>query len=257
MLLLLSPSKTLDLQDCDVPLRSQPRLKEKTRQLATIMKQKSPDEIGAMMSINDDLARMNWNRYQKFDPDHYTKRNAKPSILAFKGHVYHGLNADDFDQGDMAFAQNHLRILSGLYGLLRPLDYLQPYRLEMGTRLQTERGGNLYDFWGDDITGLLNRDLRSHKNPVVVNLASQEYFKAVRPAGLKGRILTLSFKEWKNNQLRIVSVYAKMARGMMCHFAIKNRIENPEDLKAFDYEGYSWSESHSSEDHWVFARVSS
>lgn len=256
MIFILSPSKTLNYDEQPAPSYSLPRLRKRTAELVDVMREKSPDEIGELMDINEELARTNWNRYRHFDPDHYTQENAKQSLLAFKGHVYHGMKVEDFSQDDLEYAQDHLRILSGLYGLLRPLDYMQPYRLEMGTRLKNPQGKNLYEFWGEDITELLNKDLQEQEEKVLVNLASQEYFKAVKPKAFKGSILDIAFKEWRNDKLKVVSVYAKMARGMMCHYAIKNRVEKPEQLKGFDYEGYSWSEEHSTEKEWVFARES-
>lgn len=256
MLFLLSPSKTLDFNGSATSPRSTPRMRGSAAELVSIMRSKTSEEIEDMMSVSTELARMNWNRYQNFNPERYTSRNSRQAIFAFRGQVYHGLQAENFNQEDLEFAQKHLRILSGLYGLLRPMDAIQPYRLEMGAQLHTPAGKSLYDYWGDDITDLLNKDLRGHSEKVVVNLASQEYFKAVQPERLKGSLLNISFKEWKNDTLKIIAVYAKTARGLMSRYAIRNKIEEPDDLKGFDLEGYSWSEEYSSDSEWVFVRVS-
>jgi cytoplasmic iron level regulating protein YaaA (DUF328/UPF0246 family) len=191
-------------------------------------------------------------RYQSWEPEH-TPDNARPAVLAFKGDVYTGLDAESFSEADFSFAQQHLRILSGLYGVLRPLDLLEPYRLEMGTRLKTASGDNLYQFWGDRITAALNEELKT-SDDVVVNLASNEYFKAVQPKALNARLITPVFKDFKNGQYKIISFYAKKARGLMSRYIIQNRIDAPEAIKAFDLEGYYFSPEQSKGDTWVFLR---
>lgn len=253
MLFLLSPAKTLDYSEASVEESSQPRLKKDTNELVSILKEKGPDELEKLMNINRELALENANRYRAFKKS-YTSHNSKPALLAFKGHVYHGMNASDFNDEELVYAQEHVRILSGLYGLLRPLDLMQPYRLEMGTRLHTERGKDLYTFWDDRITRLVNKDLKAQGDDVVVNLASREYFKSVREEKLKGKVVNISFKEFRDEGYKIVSVYAKMARGMMVHYAVKNRITSVEELKGFDYEGYSYQEELSGEEELVFVR---
>ena len=184
----------------------------------------------------------------------FTPENAKQAVLAFKGDVYTGLDAESLSEKQFKFAQKHLRILSGLYGLLRPLDLMQAYRLEMGTKFENKAGKDLYSFWGDKITQALNAEIVSQKDDVLVNLASNEYFKSVKPKLLNGRIVTPVFKDWKGDKYKIISFYAKKARGLMCRYAIDNDISNVDKLKGFDYEGYAFNESMSSENEWVFIR---
>jgi cytoplasmic iron level regulating protein YaaA (DUF328/UPF0246 family) len=205
------------------------------------------------MKISDNLAIENERRYQNYDPD-FKHNEAKQALMVFKGHVYQGIGADDFDESDLEFAQDHLRILSGLYGLLRPLDLMQPYRLEMGTKLPNKKGKDLYAFWDDEITQLLNDDLSQHKNEVLINLASKEYFKSVKPKQLQGKVINIEFKELRDGGYKIISVYAKMARGLMARYAIKNKIEDPEQLKQFGEEGYAFMPDLSDENNWVFVR---
>jgi cytoplasmic iron level regulating protein YaaA (DUF328/UPF0246 family) len=205
------------------------------------------------MKLSDKLASLNVARYQSWVKEH-NEANAKQALLAFKGDVYTGLDAESFDEADYQFAQSHLRILSGLYGLLKPMDLMQPYRLEMGTKLQNDAGKNLYSYWGSTITDRLNEELDSNQAPVVVNLASNEYFKSVQAKGLNARLISPEFKDLKNGQYKIISFYAKKARGLMTRYAIKNRIENPEELKQFDLEGYAFNASMSEGDKWVFTR---
>lgn len=253
MLLLLSPAKTLDY---DSPIlteqSSQPEFVEEAQHLIERMKQFGPQDIAALMKLSDKLSALNLARYQSWTPKH-TEHNARPAILAFKGDVYTGLQAEDFSEQDFQFAQQHLRILSGLYALLRPLDLMQPYRLEMGTSLETEQGTSLYAYWGERITERLNKELNDEQ-PVVVNLASNEYFKAVKAKQLNGRLITPVFKDLKNGRYKIISFYAKKARGLMARYIIKNRIETAEQLKGFDYEGYTFNPALSQADTWVFTR---
>lgn len=254
MISVLSPAKTLDMESpACVKTFTQPDFVEDSAELIELLRGKSEAEIGKLMGISEKLAALNAERYQVWDRT-FTEANAKQALLAFRGDVYTGMDADSFSAKDFDYAQKHVRILSGLYGMLRPLDLMQAYRLEMGTRLETERGRNLYDFWGNDITEGLNRDLAASKTKLLLNLASQEYFKAVRPAGLDAEVITPVFKDEKKGTFKIISFYAKKARGMMAAFQVKNRIEKIDDLKAFDTAGYYYVEDESSERELVFYR---
>jgi len=204
------------------------------------------------MSISDKLGQLNAERFQTWHTP-FTPDNARQAVLAFKGDVYTGLDAESFSSGDFSFAQKHLRILSGLYGLLKPLDLMQPYRLEMGTRFENTRGKDLYAFWGSKITEALNQLLASD-DKVLVNLASNEYFKSVQKKHLDARLVTPQFKDWKNGQYKMISFYAKKARGLMCRYAIQNRITQADDLKGFNLDGYYFSEDQSDNNNWVFLR---
>ncbi|MCB0560267.1 MAG: peroxide stress protein YaaA [Lewinellaceae bacterium] len=253
MILLLSPSKTLDYSEPEHRLYSQPRLLEKSEFLVDLLREKSEEELKNLMKISDELAAVNAERYQDFETP-FDLTNAKQALLAFKGDVYLGLEAADLGPADLEFAQSHLRILSGLYGLLRPLDLMQPYRLEMGARLQIGKNKGLYNFWGEEITRLLNEDLDATNGKAVVNLASREYFSAVKPALLKGRLFHIHFKENRKGAYQVIAFYAKKARGAMASYAIRNRIENPEALKGFDWEGYAFNEALSSDYELTFTR---
>ncbi len=254
MLLLISPAKTLDYETpVTTQLKSDPEFTDRAETLIKNLRNYAPQDIADLMKLSDKLASLNVARYQSWDKDH-NEENAKQAMLAFKGDVYTGLAAETFDEADFQFAQNHLRILSGLYGLLKPMDLMQPYRLEMGTKLPNDAGKNLYNYWGSTITDRLNQELAAHQSPVIVNLASNEYFKSVQPKALNARLISPEFKDLKNGQYKIISFYAKKARGLMTRYAIQNRIENPEDLKQFDLEGYAFNESMSDGDKWVFTR---
>lgn len=205
------------------------------------------------MHLSDKLAALNVARYGSWTAE-FTPDNAKQALLAFKGDVYTGLNVDDFTDDDLLFAQQHLRMLSGLYGLLRPLDLMQPYRLEMGTKLVNPRGKDLYAFWGERISDWLNEALREQGDDVLLNLASNEYFSSVKRKALNARVIDVDFKDMKNGQYKIISFYAKKARGLMARWVIKERIAKPEQLSAFDYEGYRFSADNSSANHLVFLR---
>ena len=254
MLTLISPAKTLDYES---PLAtaeySQPRFLDHSRQLIDQLRTLAVQDVAELMKLSDKLASLNVARYASWNPEH-TPDNARPAILAFKGDVYTGLQAETFSEDDFQFAQQHLRMLSGLYGVLRPLDLLEPYRLEMGTRLKTDRGTNLYQFWGSIITDALKAELAEQANPVLVNLASNEYYKSVQPKQLDCPIITPEFKDLKNGQYKIISFYAKKARGLMSRYIIDHRIDTPDALKDFDREGYAFSPEHSSETQWVFLR---
>ncbi len=253
MLIVLSPAKRLDFTETDPALpASARRFLDDTASLARTAKRQTKADLRRLMGISDDLARLNQERFKAFDPD--ATDDGVQAALAFAGDVYQGLDARSLDPAALAFAQDHLRILSGLYGLLRPLDRIQPYRLEMGTRLKTRRGGSLYDFWGDRISKCLNADAEGHADPTLVNLASQEYFGAVDAKALKLPIVTPQFREHKDGESRIISFFAKKARGSMARFAIDARITRAEDLKAFDRDGYRFDKAASGVTDWIFTR---
>lgn len=255
MLALISPAKTLDFDTrVETSNYSQPAFLEDSQQLIEELRGLSPADISDLMKISDKLGTLNFCRFQDWQLP-FTEDNAKAALLAFKGDVYTGLQAETFDADDLEFAQSHLRILSGLYGLLRPLDLMQAYRLEMGTGFANQRGKNLYEFWGDKITQALNALLAQQANsPVLVNLASNEYFKAVKERQVEARVVTPVFKDYKGDKYKIISFYAKKARGLMVNYMIKNRLTDVEQLKNFDVEGYAYSESMSSANEWVFIR---
>jgi len=232
---------------------TQPRFVEHSVELIEVLREKSPQDIAKLMSLSDKLASLNVARYGSWERES-TPQNAKQALLAFKGDVYTGLNAEDFSTDDFAFAQQHLRMLSGLYGLLRPLDLMQPYRLEMGTKLVNPRGKDLYTFWGERISQWLNEDLEAQGDQVLLNLASQEYFGAVKPKALTARVIDTVFKDQKNGQYKIISFYAKKARGLMARYVIKERLQDPEGLKDFNLDGYRFDAVSSSENQLVFLR---
>ncbi|PHS72589.1 MAG: peroxide stress protein YaaA [Cycloclasticus sp.] len=254
MLLVISPAKTLDF---DTPAQtrqfSHAEFIDDSAELIDQLKTLSPADISSLMSISDKLGVLNSNRFIEWTVP-FTLENSKQALLAFKGDVYEGMDANNFSEDDLNWANEHLRILSGLYGLLKPLDLMQPYRLEMGTRFNNQRGKNLYEFWGTKITDKLNQELTEQKSPVLINLASNEYFKSVKPAQLKTKVITPIFKDWKNDKYKIISFYAKKARGMMSAYIIKNRLQSPSDIKQFDTAGYAFSAEQSTEDEWVFLR---
>lgn len=256
MLLVLSPAKTLDY-DTPSPTKAntQPRHMKDAQALIDTLKPYTPDQIASLMKLSDKLAALNVARYESWTFKS-TQKNAKQALFAFKGDVYTGLAADDFDDDDVAFAQKHLRMLSGLYGVLRPLDLMQPYRLEMGTRLENPRGKDIYSFWGNRITEQLNADLAEQGDDLLLNLASNEYFGAVKPAAFDGRIIDVEFRDLKNGEYKIISFHAKKARGMMARHIVKNRIESVDQLKTFDSQGYRFEDSRSSSNKLVFLRDS-
>ncbi|WP_114969097.1 peroxide stress protein YaaA [Rhodoferax ferrireducens] len=254
MLFLLSPAKSLDFETPagDVP-HTQPLFVKQSSALIHLLQQKSPQEIAGLMSLSDTLAGLNVARYAAWRPK-FTAANAKQAVLAFNGDVYEGLDAKSLKPDELAWTQDHLCILSGLYGVLRPLDYMQPYRLEMGTQLANEQGHNLYKFWGSQIANYLNERLQRDVSPVVVNLASQEYFKAVDTKALKARVIECVFEEYKNGQYKIISFYAKRARGLMARFAATHRLVTPKQLQGFDAEGYAFEAIISKPERLVFRR---
>jgi len=236
MLLLLSPAKTLDFNSTEVTTHTTPRMLADSSKLIQVLKKKSATDIKKLMKVSDKIAELNVQRYQEFSTP-FSLKNAKQSVLAFKGDVYTGLNAEDFDETDLEFAQKHLRILSGLYGLLKPMDLMQPYRLEMGTRLEKGKNKNLYQFWDKKITKLINDDLKETEGETIVNLASKEYFKSVKPKLLSGNLFNINFKEDRNGVLKVISFTAKKARGVMAREIIKNRMTKVEDLKGLNILG--------------------
>jgi cytoplasmic iron level regulating protein YaaA (DUF328/UPF0246 family) len=254
MLIVLSPAKTLDFESpIKVNKTTEPDFIARSAELISTLRTMPPAQIGSLMSISDNLAQLNVARYaswsKKFTPD-----NSRPAMLAFDGDVYEGLDARSLSARQLDWAQKHLRILSGLYGLLRPLDLMQPYRLEMGTRLATKRGKDLYAFWGDQITEALNDSLTVAKAEALVNLASEEYFKSVKPAKLDRPVITPVFEEWKGGGYKIVSFFAKRARGLMARYAIEHKLTKPEQLKDFNSEGYGFDAKASNEARWIFRR---
>ncbi|MBU2886311.1 peroxide stress protein YaaA [Gilvimarinus agarilyticus] len=254
MLMVISPAKTLDFETPAVTDKSStPDFLKDSRALIKELRELSPADISGLMSISDKLGLLNFDRFQAFKTP-FTAKNAKQAVLAFQGDVYTGLNAEAFKARDFDFAQKHLRILSGLYGLLRPLDLIQPYRLEMGTKFRNARGDNLYQFWGESLTQALNQQLAEQNSHTLINLASNEYFKAVKPKQLDADIITPVFKDWKNGQYKIISFFAKKARGMMSAYIIANRIKDAEQIKAFDMDGYAFDPELSSQRDWVFTR---
>ena len=254
MLIVVSPAKTLDYETpSKTKVFTLPDYLDNSQELISRLRQLSSLDISELMKVSTNIADLNFDRYESWNKS-FTEKNAKQAVLAFKGDVYTGLNAETFNAKDFNFAQKHLRILSGLYGLLRPLDLMQPYRLEMGTRLDTDRGKNLYEFWGSTITEGLNAQLKKTKSGALINLASNEYFKAVKAKQLNSEIITPAFKEFKDGDYKMIGIYAKKARGMLSRYIIKHRLTDPEDIKAFDEEGYTFSKKLSKGNTWVFSR---
>jgi uncharacterized protein len=253
MIAVVSPAKSLDFETLSNVKTTKPRLLECTNQLIEVLKKKSPEDIKELMGISDNLAELNVNRYHSYKPTHSVS-NAKPSVLAFQGDVYQGLKAETFDESTMQFAQKHFRILSGLYGLLRPLDLIQPYRLEMGTKLAFDDYNTLYQYWDSTILNLLMKDLKAQGDNVIINLASVEYFKSVDKRQMNAQVIDVEFKDFKSDKYKIISFYAKKARGSMSRFMIQNRINSVDDLRAFDYDGYFINEKESSEKKLAFKR---
>jgi cytoplasmic iron level regulating protein YaaA (DUF328/UPF0246 family) len=254
MLFLISPAKSLNFDPpaSAVP-HTQPLFVKQAAELIGILKQKSPLEIAELMSLSDALAGLNVARYAAWSPK-FTAKNAKQAVLAFNGDVYDGLDATTLSANQLAWAQEHVCILSGLYGVLRPLDYMQAYRLEMGSKLANARGKDLYQFWGSQISDYLNKRLATDKTPVIINLASQEYFKAVDKKTLKARVVDCVFEDFKAGQYKIISFYAKRARGLMARYAATHALSLPEQLKNFDLDGYAYAAAVSSPERLVFRR---
>lgn len=254
MLLLLSPAKSLDYDTpADGVPHTLPQFISQSAELIDVLKHKTPEQIAELMDLSDNLAALNVARYEAWRPK-FTAKNSKQALLAFNGDVYDGLEAKTLKPKELEWAQDHVCILSGLYGVLRPLDWMQPYRLEMGTALANPQGQNLYQFWGASIAQHLNAQLAKDKTPVVVNLASQEYFKAVDQKVLNARVIECVFEDYKGGKYKIISFFAKRARGLLARYAIQHHLKKPEKLKEFDLEGYSFAESVSDADRWVFRR---
>lgn len=256
MIALLSPAKKLNEEPLELPFQSeftQAQFLDESEVLMSFMKRMKPKAIGKLMNLSANLAELNFERNQQWQKEH-NQKNSKPAIYTFNGDAYLGLNAADFSQADLDFAQGHLRILSGLYGLLRPTDLIQPYRLEMGRKLNTKKHDNLYGFWGGKINEQLQKDLAQSGSPYLINVASNEYARAANFKQLKAKIITCEFKENKNGEYKAIMVYAKKARGMMSRFIIKNQINEPEHLKAFDMDNYVFNPKMSSELNLVFTR---
>lgn len=251
MITLLSPAKTLDLDPVETTVHSLPRLMDDTETLVAVLKKKSARQLKNLMKVSDNIAALNVERFQSFATP-FTPDNAKPAALAFKGDVYLGLEAETFSAEDMEFAQSHIRILSGLYGVLKPLDLMQAYRLEMGTPLKKGRKKNLYQFWDRRITDLINEDLNESGGDTIINLASKEYFHAVKPALLQGRLINIHFRENRNGQYKVISFNAKKARGRMAHLIVKEKVTLAEDLKELVANDYCYNESMSTETDWMF-----
>ena len=261
MYFLLSPAKSLNETDA-IPVNlgnyhSQPELIEHSQVLMKILKAKEPIDLQEMMSISDDLAQLNAKRNQDWawsDSDPFTDDNAKPAGYLFDGDVYTGLDMYAMDKDTAIYVNEHLGILSGLYGVLKPLDLIQPYRLEMGTKLKNKRGDNLYEFWGEEVTNTINARMADSNDNVLVNLASNEYFKSVKKKALDAEIITPRFEDEKNGQYKVISFYAKKARGLMVKYAADNKLTNAEQLKQFDLAGYYYCADVSDDKTWVFRR---
>jgi len=255
MLITLSPSKGQDFETPGLSkTHSKPIALKDSELLIEELRKIRQKDIQHLMSVSENIAKLNTDRYQSFKTP-FTTKNAKQAIFAFKGDVYSGIEIEKYREADLKYAQNHLRILSGLYGCLRPLDLIQPYRLEMKTKLHNVRGENLYQFWGDRITDALNKELEKQHEPVLVNLASNEYFKSVKPKKLKGRLLTINFKETSDGKTRIIAIFAKRARGMMADYILRNRIEKADQIKKFRQGGYRFSRELSDDKQWTFVRL--
>ncbi len=254
MLFLLSPAKSLDYDTPvgDIP-HTQPLFTQQSVELIQILRKYSPQQISELMDLSDTLSGLNVARYQAWRPK-FTAKNSRQAVLAFNGDVYDGLDARTLKLEDLTWAQAHVCILSGLYGVLRPLDWMQPYRLEMGTSLENPKGKTLYKFWGTQIADYLNERLQAQKTPVVVNLASQEYFKAVDTKALQTRVIECVFEDWKGGQYKVISFFAKRARGLMARYAITRRLTTPRQLEKFNLDGYAFDAKTSEPDRLVFRR---
>lgn len=254
MLAVISPAKTLDFESrCPAVETSQPDFLDDSEELVGVLRGKSRAQLAALMNISEKLADLNHRRYHDWSPP-FSEDNARAALLAFKGDVYTGFTLEDYTRKDFEFAQDHLRILSGLYGVLRPLDLIQPYRLEMGAALKTARGKDLYAFWDAKVAHAINEALAESGARTLVNLASNEYYSSIRPGLLDAEVVTPFFKDLKNGRYMFVTFWAKKARGMMCDFMIRNRLTDPESLKEFDREGYAFNEALSEGNRWIFTR---
>jgi uncharacterized protein len=254
MLIFLSPAKSLDYKTPpQVATHTQPAFLKQSEILIKQLRKLSPADIANLMDLSDPLALLNFNRYADWKLP-FTPENAKQAVLAFDGDVYDGLAAKTLAAADLDFAQQHVRILSGLYGILKPLDLMQPYRLEMGTKFANKLGKDIYAFWGERLLDAINAELSKMPRPVAVNLASEEYFKAAVGRKINGQLIQPVFEDWKNGKYKIISFYAKRARGLMTRYAVLNRLDEPEGLKEFDYDGYAFAAEASDDKTWVFRR---
>ena len=254
MIIVISPAKKLDFKTKSKGKNyTSPEFLDKSAEIINVIRQFSPKDLALLMNVSDDIASLTFERHSKWEIP-FDEENARPAIHAFKGDVYRGMSADSFSDEDLEFAQAHLRILSGLYGVLRPLDLIKPYRLEMGTKFKPFDGKGLYGFWTETITSAINAQLKKHKERILVNLASQEYFKAVNEDNLEAKVVTPVFREYRNDQYKVVGILAKKARGMMCRFIIRNRLKKAENIKLFNDDGYSYDDNLSSRKEWIFTR---
>jgi cytoplasmic iron level regulating protein YaaA (DUF328/UPF0246 family) len=254
MLAFISPAKKLNFEAIStLSIHSQPKFIKNASKLAASARKLNRDQLAQSMKISDNLADLNYKRFQSFKTP-FNLGNAKQAAIVFNGDTYVGLQATTFNENDFKFAQDHLRILSGLYGLLRPLDLIQPYRLEMGARFSPPNKRDLYEFWASQLTKMINIELKSHTHKSIINLASNENFKVIDKKKLSGHIITPAFKEIKEGKTKMIGMYAKQARGMMARYMIKNRIEDAEGLKMFDFGGYKFQKNQSDENHWIFTR---
>ena len=256
MLIVLSPAKTLDYSVDPKSNHTAPQFLSQSSNLIKNLKDKEPKDIASLMGLSDKLATLNFDRYQSWKASKTVSEESKPSIMVFKGDVYQGLDAESLNNKQIKFAQKHLRILSGLYGILRPMDVIKPYRLEMGTKLETSKGKNLYDFWGDAIQKNVLKDLESQKSDLLINLASKEYFTVLGKMPEHINVVSPVFKDYKNGKYKIISFYAKKARGLMARWIIQNRIKSTKDLINFDLDGYKYSKAESTAENPVFLRKS-
>lgn len=254
MIAVLSPAKRLNFKEPNIAHKhSIPAFMEESKTLVDKLKKMKARELKELMDINDNLAETNYERFQNWNPD-FNENVARPAVLAFKGDAFLGMDPQSYTQDDFDFAQEHVRILSGLHGVLKPLDLIRPYRLEMGTRLKIGKNKNLYDFWDDKITMSIINSAAYKKDKTLVNLASKEYFGAIQKESVKGTIIEPSFKEYKNGTYKPVHIFMKRARGMMIAYMVKNKIQDPEQLKLFDWDGYEYNDKLTRGNQWVFTR---
>jgi hypothetical protein len=254
MLIVISPAKTLDFETAPITNdHSQPGFLKESRQLISQLKKLTPAEVSSLMKISDKLGVLNFLRFNEWKTP-FTLDNSKQALLAFKGDVYTGIDAGTFSSQNLKFAQKHLRILSGLYGVLKPLDLIQAYRLEMGVKFENRKGRDLYEFWASKLTDQINQDLRASKSKHLINLASNEYFRSLQASDINAEIIAPVFKDYKNGKYKIISFFAKKARGQMSAYIIRNKLKDPEDIKDFNIDGYKFNKSASSKSNWVFQR---
>lgn len=253
MIVVISPAKSLNFERDTPDWHTIPEFINESTQLITELKEKSVEDLKSLMNISDKIATLNHDRYQKFCIP-FTLSNSKQSIFAFDGSVYKGIKIQNYDKETLDFTQKHLRILSGLYGLLRPLDLIQAYRLEMGVKLKNKLGKNLYEFWGDKLTASINSSMKSNKTDVLINLASQEYFKAINVEKLIGKVINIVFQEKRNDKYKIISFSAKKARGQMVNYILQNKVTNPAKIKVFNQDNYKFNKKLSNSQNWFFTR---